>query len=159
MLFGMQISRKLTLLAIPAVLVLASCSASGIPQDTELGESVDISDGKLAVTEIEKGSAEDIAELDLDELQGQTPYFVHYEAEFDEGADHYLQTKLWKGDASKGKATPVEIIMIGDQFDCTGLEESTGNKAEGCQLVMVERDATLESIAFGGAGKWAVSDK
>jgi hypothetical protein len=153
----MQISRKLTVLAIPAVFVLASCS--GIPQDTELGESVRISDGRLAVTEIEKGSTEDIAELDLDELQGQTPYFVHYEAEFNEGADHYLQTKLWKGDASKGKATPVEIIMIGDQFDCTGLEESTGNQAEGCQLIMVERGATLESIAFGGAGKWAVSDE
>jgi hypothetical protein len=141
--------RHLVMLAVPAVLVLAACG----PQDHAVGESVAISDGELTVTAIEQGTADDVAELELDELEGQTPYFIRYEVDLNDGADGIDESR-WQGSASSGDVTAINVIQIGDGFDCTGLGEIVDGEADGCQLVMVEEGASLDWVAFGGAGRW-----
>lgn len=137
-------------LAVPLLFLFAGC---GVPANAELGSGVRISDGTVTVTSIEEKSTEDVADLELDELEGQTPYFVEYEVQFNDGADS-INENLWKAKASSGEATPLNIISIGGGFDCTGLGEVSGGKAKGCQLVMVPDGASLESVSFGNAGTW-----
>ncbi|MCS5722272.1 hypothetical protein N1028_14415 [Herbiconiux sp. CPCC 203407] len=140
--------------AAPVALLLAAC---GVPADLTVGESAGISGGSLTITSIEERPASDLVDIELDELEGQTPYFVHYEVEFD-GADDSLDRSLWKGSASSGEVTPLNIIDIGGNFDCNPTGDVTEGQAEGCQLLMVESGATLESVGYGAAGRWTVSD-
>lgn len=141
--------RTVFLLAVPAVLVLAACG----PRDHAIGDTVRISDGDLTVTAIEQGTAADVVDLELDDLEGQTPYFIRYEVDLNDGADG-IEESRWQGSATSGDVTAINVIQIGDGFDCTGLGEIVDGEAEGCQLVMAEDGATLEWVAFGGAGRW-----
>ncbi|MGV8883533.1 MAG: hypothetical protein ACOH19_15410 [Rhodoglobus sp.] len=146
-----RLSRRTALIAgIPLVLLLAAC---GVPSNAKLGEGVRISEGTLAVTSIEERSAEDIADLELDELAGQTPYFVEYTVEFNDGEDS-INENFWKGTTSEGEATPVNVLDFGGDFGCPGPSEVKDGKVDGCQLIMVPEGATLETVSFGGAGTW-----
>jgi len=136
-------------LAVPALLLLSACGSSG----GEIGDEVRISDGTMTVTAIEERTADDLGDLELDELAGQTPYFVSYEVVFNDGKSD-LNENFWKAKASNGEASPINVLDFGGDFDCTGLGEVSDGKAEGCQLIMVPEGATLESVSFGGAGTW-----
>lgn len=150
-----RLGRRAALVAgIPLVLLLAAC---GVPSNAQLGEGVRIGDGTLTVTSIEERSTEDIAGLELDELDGQTPYFIDYTVDFNDGKDS-INENFWKGKTSEGEATPVNVLDFSGDFDCTGLGEVKDGRAEGCQLIMVPEGATLESVTFGGAGTWAATD-
>lgn len=150
-----RLDRRAALVAgIPLVLMLAAC---GVPSNAKLGEGVRIGDGTLTVTSIEERAAEDVADLELDELKGQTPYFVEYTVEFNDGKDS-INENFWKGKTSDGEATPVNVLDFSGDFDCKGLGEVKDGKAEGCQLIMVPEGATLESVTFGGAGTWGATD-
>lgn len=139
------------LAALSLALLLGACAGGA----SEIGTEVRISDGSLTVTSIEKRSAEDVAELDLKDLAGQTPYFVEYSVEFNDGADS-IDERLWKARVSEGVATPVNVLLAGD-FPCRGLGgDISGPSATACQLIMVPEGATLESVSYGGAGTWRV---
>lgn len=137
-------------LVVPALLLLSACGSSG----GEIGDEVRISEGTMTVTGIEQRTAEDVAALELDELAGQTPYFVAYEVAFNDGSEGDLDENFWKAKASDGEASPINVLNFGGDFDCTGLGEVSDGKAEGCPLIMVPEGATLESVSFGGAGTW-----
>ncbi|MFB2586370.1 hypothetical protein [Herbiconiux liukaitaii] len=139
-------------IAAPVALLLAAC---GIPADLSLGDSVDISNGSVTVTSIEERPASDVADIELDELAGQTPYFVRFEVQA-EGDD--FDENLWKGKATGGEVTPLNIIDISGGFDCNGLGEIVDGTAEGCQLMMVESGETLESVSYGQAATWKASE-
>lgn len=150
-----HLGRRAALIAgIPLVLMLTAC---GVPSNAKLGEGVRIGDGTLTVMSIEERAAEDVANLELDELKGQTPYFVEYTVEFNDGKDS-INENFWKGKTSDGEATPVNVLDFSGDFECTGLGEVKDGKAEGCQLIMVPEGATLESVTFGGAGTWGATD-
>jgi hypothetical protein len=155
MVVSMPKIHKVHFLAAAPVILVLTLAGCGVPSDRSLGESVEISDATLTVTAIEEGTADDIAELELDELDGQTPYFVRFDVTFDDGAEHEFDSSLWKADASTGKASPVRVIQITDQFDCAGLDKNETDNAEGCQLIMVEPGATLESVSYAAYARWA----
>lgn len=138
-----------------AVLLLASCSGGGA---LPIGESDDYGDGTMTVTAIDEMTAADIASLTgLDEVEGYTPYFVHYEVDFGSEGDESVPASAWHGDASSGEVAPVNLFGIGD-FACDGLGEVADGSATGCQLVFVEPDATLESVGIGASGPWAAAE-
>ena len=146
--------RAALIVGIPLVFLLTAC---GVPSNAKLGEGVRISEGTLAVTSIEERSAEDLGDLELNELDDQTPYFVEYTVEFNDGEDS-INENFWKGKTSEGEATPVKVLDFGGEFECSGLGEIKDGKAEGCKLIMVPEGATLESVSFGGAGTWSATD-
>lgn len=141
------------LIAVPALLLLTACGPMG---SIDIGSEVSIGDGSMTVTSIEKGTPDDVSELELDDFEGQVPYFVHYDVTFDDGSDS-IDERLWKARTSGGQATAIDVISIGGGFDCTGLGEVVDHRAEGCQLLMVPEDADLESVSYGGAGTWSAS--
>lgn len=138
------------LIALPALLLLTACGPMG---SIDIGTEVRISDGSMTVTSIEAGTADDVSDLELDDLEGQVPYFVHYDVAFNEGADD-IDEHLWKAKTTGGEATAIDVFSIGGGFDCAGLGEVVERRAEGCQLFMVPEDADLESVSYGGAGTW-----
>ncbi len=136
------------------LMLLAGCGGTST---IAIGESDDFGDGTLTVTAVEEMSAADISMLTgLDEVDGQTPYFVRYEVDFGGGEDSTMPAVNWKGRSSAGTMTPVNLYGIGE-FECSGRGEVENGVATGCQLFFAEPDATVESVNYGGSGPWAIN--
>jgi len=136
--------------------LLVSLTGCGGGDALPLGESDSYGDGTMTVTAVEERSAADIAMLEsLDEVEGQTPYFLRYEVDFGSDTDPSVPATAWNGETTDGPISPVQLFGIGE-FECDGLGEITDNKASGCQLVFAQPGATLESVSIGSSGPWAV---